>query len=121
MADFIYKILRESEWQVAHTDTCYAGSPDDIRDGFIHFSTLDQLAETAKRYFADEPSIRIIAFDPNAFVSGTLKWETSRNNIAFPHLYAPLDCSVATQHWCVAAGPDNSFDLTVLYDKAARS
>ena len=92
MADRIYKIMAAAEWAAAQTDGVYAGSADDRRDGFIHFSTESQVAETAAKHFADRTDLMLLAVDPSV-LGPALKWEPSRGGALFPHLYAPLPVS----------------------------
>ena len=73
----VYKILRPAEWDSARKNAVFSGSPDDLRDGFIHLSTETQWRGTAARRFAGEESLVLLAFDAAAFV-GELKWEVSR-------------------------------------------
>ena len=85
----IYKILRAPEW----ADLCHAGqtagAPVDRADGFIHFSTAAQVAETAARHFAGAEGLILAAFDADT-LGPDLKWEPSRGGALFPHLYGPL-------------------------------
>src|SRR6478736_4371659 len=46
----IYKICPASAWREAERQGVYRGSVDDARDGFIHFSTAAQVAETARKH-----------------------------------------------------------------------
>jgi|SRR5579859_2456547 len=85
----IYKICERPLWQAAEAAGEFRGSPDDTRDGFIHFSTAGQLAETAARHFANQPDLILVAVDTERLGS-QLKWEPSRGGALFPHLYAPL-------------------------------
>ena len=88
----IYKICDESSWRAALGAGEYRGSPVDERDGFVHFSTAEQLAETAAKHFAKQTELVLIAVDGGAL--GTdLKWEPSRGGDLFPHLYSPLPIS----------------------------
>ena len=41
----------------------FTGSPVDRRDGFIHFSTAAQVAETAAKHFAGLPDLILVAVD----------------------------------------------------------
>ena len=88
----IYKICERASWQAAEAGGLFAGSPLDQRDGFIHFSTVAQLAGTAARHFAGRTDLVLVAVDANALGS-TLKWEISRGGELFPHLYAALPLS----------------------------
>jgi uncharacterized protein (DUF952 family) len=85
----IYKIFRRPEWDAFRAAGETAGAPVDLADGFIHFSTLAQIAETAARHFATESDLVLVAFDPNRLGSA-LKWEPSRGGALFPHLYRRL-------------------------------
>lgn len=85
----IYKILRGSEWADLCAAGQTAGAPVDIADGFIHFSTAEQVVETATRHFAGLEGLILAAFDAEA-LGLALKWEASRGGALFPHLYGPL-------------------------------
>lgn len=85
----IYKICDQASWRAAEADGWFRGSTEDARDGFIHFSTRDQLAETAARHFAGRSGLFLIAVDAGALGS-ELKWERSRGGDLFPHLYDAL-------------------------------
>jgi uncharacterized protein (DUF952 family) len=85
----IYKICEQAQWRAAEAAGQYRGSAADERDGFIHFSTGTQLAETASKHFAKAADLMLVAVD--AAVLGTqLRWERSRGGDLFPHLYAVL-------------------------------
>ena len=101
----IYKILRAPEWAALEADGETAGAPIDVADGFVHFSTAEQVRETAARHFADADGLILAAFDAEALGSA-LQWEPSRGGALFPHLYAPLRLADVT--WAVALplGPD---------------
>jgi len=85
----IYKILRPEEWAELERLGETGGAPVDMADGFVHFSTADQVAETAARHFAGEDGLILAAVEAEA-LGDALKWEVSRGGAAFPHLYAPL-------------------------------
>jgi uncharacterized protein (DUF952 family) len=88
--DLIFKIVRRSEWESSSGD--YHGSAHDQADGFLHFSTLPQLAETLRRHYAGQDDLILVAVDPAA-LGASLKWEHARSRGEdFPHLYAPLSC-----------------------------
>ena len=57
----IYKICRRDEWSVAERERLFRGSPDDLRDGFIHFSTAAQCPGTFEKEFASEPGLVLVA------------------------------------------------------------
>ncbi len=92
MTTTIYKILRAGEWDAAQRDQIFRGSPDDRRDGFIHFSTAEQTPGTYEKYFAGQSGLVIAAVDARV-LGAALKWEPSRGGALFPHLYGDLPLS----------------------------
>lgn len=84
--NFIYKIATSEQWQAAQASGVFAGAPVDLADGFIHFSTSEQVRETAAKHFAGQDQLILAAFDPALF-GDALKWEPSRGGALFPHLY----------------------------------
>jgi uncharacterized protein (DUF952 family) len=88
----IYKICERAEWHAAEAAGQFRGSAVDVRDGFIHFSSAAQVAETAAKHFAQQTDLMLVAVDGDA-LGATLKWERSRNDDLFPHLYGPLPIS----------------------------
>ena len=68
----------------------FAGAPVDIADGYIHFSSAEQLSQTAAKHFAGLEDLLLIAVDDTQ-LSDALMWEPSRGGALFPHLYEALD------------------------------
>lgn len=83
----IYKVCGAAEWAAAETTGRYEGSADDRRDGFIHFSTAQQLPGTLAKHFAGRDDLVLVAVEAEA-LGDALKWEPSRGGDLFPHLYA---------------------------------
>ena len=90
----IYKICTASEWRDAERAGVYRGSAVDLKDGFIHFSTAEQAAETAAKWFSGQRDLVLVAVDSD-FLGDKLKWEPSRGGVLFPHLYGDLDVKAA--------------------------
>ena len=88
----IYKICPRQLWQEAPLAGLFAGAPIDARDGFIHFSTAAQVAETAAKHFAGAADLLLVAVDASP-LGEALRWEPSRGGDLFPHLYGPLPLS----------------------------
>ncbi|QFT33457.1 DUF952 domain-containing protein [Roseibium porphyridii] len=86
----IFKIVPRSLWQTAIQEGRFKGAPVDLSDGFIHFSTADQVRETAQKHFVGQENLLLAAFDTDA-LGEELKWEPSRGGALFPHLYSDLD------------------------------
>ena len=90
----IFKIVEREAWSAAASEGTYRGSPDDQRDGFIHFSAPHQLRGTAAKHFRGVTGLVLGAFDEGA-LGDTLKWEPSRGGDLFPHLYGALPTTLA--------------------------
>ena len=85
----IYKISDVALWNEAKRMGVFTGAPVDVADGFIHFSTAAQAAETAARHFAGRGDLVLVAVDADALGAG-LRHEPSRGGALFPHLYGTL-------------------------------
>lgn len=84
----IYKIFRANEWANLKTEAQTRGAPIDLADGYIHFSTAEQVPETAAKYFGGVEGLMLLAVE--ATDCDQIKWEPSRGGALFPHLYRPL-------------------------------
>src|SRR3954468_16824354 len=96
MIRMIYHMCPAETWHAAVRAGEYRGTADDLRDGFIHFSTADQIAESARRHRAGQAGLLLIALDP-ARLGDRLRWEKSRGGALFRLLYGPLDPAEAAQ------------------------
>lgn len=92
MSGPIFKIVHAAEWSAAETAGIYHGSAKDRADGFLHFSTAEQLPGTLARYYADAHDLILVAVDVNA-LGPALKFEPSRGGALFPHLYGAMPLS----------------------------
>ncbi len=86
----IYKVLRPAEWAEFEAAGTTLGAPIDRADGFVHFSTAEQLPGTLERHFPNREGLMLLAVDAAA-AGPALRWEPSRGGALFPHLYRPLD------------------------------
>jgi uncharacterized protein (DUF952 family) len=85
----IFKIFRAQEWAGLQADGETLGAPIDLSDGYVHFSTAEQVAETAAKHFAGIEGLTLLALDSGT-LGESLKWEPSRGGALFPHLYRAL-------------------------------
>ena len=84
---FIYKICPLDIWCKAKIMGIFKGYNIDLEDGFIHFSTLQQVDRTLKKYFRDIPNLCLIKVRTK---NTNIKWEKSSTGEFFPHLYGFL-------------------------------
>ncbi|MDN5785839.1 DUF952 domain-containing protein [Pseudorhodobacter sp.] len=85
----IFKIFRRPEWNHLRDAGETLGAPIDRADGYIHFSTAAQVAETAAKHFTDISDLVLVAVTVEA-LGPDLKWEASRGGALFPHLYRAM-------------------------------
>ncbi len=87
----IYKICSADLWREAEAEGVFRGAHIDHHDGFIHFSTAQQVGETLRLHFADsEDDLVLVAVDEK-HLGPALRYEASRGGALFPHLYIALD------------------------------
>ena len=91
----IYRLLSAELWRGAQRAGSFAGTEHDRRDGFIHFSTAAQVAETAARYYAGQTELLLLGVSVAA-LGAELRWEVSRGGALFPHLYRSLPIAAVT-------------------------
>lgn len=109
----IYKICSASAWREAERSGVYRGSADDARDGFIHFSTAAQVEGTARKHFFGQRALFLVEVDAEALGDG-LRWERSRNDELFPHLYGELDLGAISRVYDLPARSDGYHDIPEL-------
>jgi uncharacterized protein (DUF952 family) len=89
----IFKIATAADWAEAEEAGVFHGSAHDKNDGFMHFSTAAQLAETLRLYYAGQNGLVLAAVD-EAALGDAIKWEHAPSRGEdFPHLFAPLPLS----------------------------
>lgn len=92
----IYKICLKEEWIEAKRLNVFLGSKIDKRDGFIHLSSGNQVHETARLHFREQEDLMLLEVKAQEL---NIKWETSRGNRLFPHLYGSLPLNqVSREH-----------------------
>ena len=110
MRETIYKIVPRKLWRAAEEHGVFEGAPVDLADGYIHFSTAGQLAETAAKHFAGQDDLLLVAVDAET-LGGDLEYEPSRGGDLFPHLYATLRTGAVLWVKPLPLGPDGLHSL----------
>jgi uncharacterized protein (DUF952 family) len=85
----IFKIVHSAEWRAVEAAGRYQGSAKDKADGFLHFSTEEQLMGTLTRYYTDANDLVLVAVDAES-LGDALKYEPSTAGALYPHLYGGL-------------------------------
>ncbi len=92
----LYKIMSRQEWEAAQVNGLYEGSEVDRRDGFIHLSASHQVRATAQKHFSGKADLLLVSVTEEA-LGQSLKWEVSRGDDLFPHIYGALPLSAVTE------------------------
>ena len=86
----IYHLARAADWAAAPGDyrvSTLGLTLDEV--GFIHASYLEQVADTAERFYRDEPGeLIVLVIDDDGL--------DVREEGGFPHLYGPLPVAAVT-------------------------
>ncbi|MBT3372006.1 MAG: DUF952 domain-containing protein [Rhodospirillaceae bacterium] len=101
----IYHVCEDAAWRAAQGLGTYAGSADDLRDGFMHFSTLAQVRTSVAIHRAGQAGLIMLAVAADK-LGPALKWEASRGGQLFPHLYGDLPIDAVVEAIDLPLGPD---------------
>ena len=89
----IYHLIEKDVWEkLSHTELYAPASLS--TEGFIHFSTGEQLPTTLQRYYPQDIEMVALEIDVEDLPEDSVKWEESHPGEFFPHLYCALDLSL---------------------------
>ena len=108
--DFVYKIVTRAAFDAARAAGAFPQMPIDLKDGFIHFSTVAQLRDTLRLHFAGQSDLVVFAVRPADMGAG-LRWEASRGGDLFPHHYGPLGTAAIGRQADAAVAEDGAVAL----------
>ncbi len=111
----IYHLCRQGDWLLAAAKGVYEGSDQDRSDGFLHFSTSDQIEDSAQRHRAGEADLLLLVAD-SAQLGEALRWEASSSGELYPHLYAALPLSAVLEVVPLPLGPSGEHEFPLLTD-----
>lgn len=110
-AEFVYKIATAAAFAPARATGSFAGMPIDAKDGYMHFSSAEQLADTLRLHFAGQSGLVLLAVRTADLGKG-LVWEPSRGQALFPHFYGgPLPLTAVAWEAPVSVDADGSCSL----------
>lgn len=95
---FIYHMADRQDWEKALRAGCYAGSANDLKDGFIHFSTVQTVRQSAAKHRAGVEDLLLLTVDASD-LDANWKWEEARGGQLFPHYYGqlPVDAVISVE------------------------
>lgn len=102
---FIYHMADAGDWHEARKAGYYAGSANDLKDGFIHFSTAGTVRKSAAKHRAGVRNLLLLTVDAQD-LDANWKWEQARGGQLFPHYYGPLPVSAVISAEPLPLGPD---------------
>lgn len=102
---WIYHLSRRPDWEQAKQSGAYVGSAEDTADGFLHFSTADQVVESARKHRSGESGLVLLEVDAER-LGDSLRWEPSRGGQLFPHLYGSMPVSAVAAEFDLPLGQD---------------
>lgn len=108
--EMIYKVCQQSLFEASLAAGRFLGAPIDAADGYIHFSTAEQLRETLRLYFAGQSDLMLFAV-PCARLGDRLVWEPSRGGALFPHVYGELPMAEIGDSAAIAVAADGAVNL----------
>ena len=108
----IYKVVSAKEWSVATEQGEFLGAAIDLTDGYIHFSTAEQLRETVEKHFASQTDLLLVGVNADS-LGDELKWEPSGGGALFPHLYAPLSIESVVMSTDMPLGEDGQHVIPI--------
>ena len=86
----IYHLVLPDVWEKLIKTDKTEYRPESLEtEGFIHCSSKEQVIPTATLYFKDFSELVVLEIVEKR-VKNILKWESSRDEELFPHLYGPL-------------------------------
>ena len=101
----IYHMCSKDEWEQALKKGKYSGSSQDGNDGFIHFSSNEQIVASAAKHRAGQSDILLLTV-LQCSLGTALKWEKSGGGDLFPHLYRDLPISLVSDITPLPLGKD---------------
>jgi uncharacterized protein (DUF952 family) len=88
----IYHITKKEAWEQA-LPTGFYEAASLATEGFIHNSTLEQVATVLDRFYKNETDLLLLHIDESLLTS-PLKYELAPSlNELFPHIFGPINIS----------------------------
>ena len=113
----IYHICANHVWRAFEEGGDLVAEPPPQGEGFLHFSTADQLAESAAIHFVGQEDVILLTVELGR-LSSDLKWELSRGGALFPHLYGPLPHDAVIRAELLSLGSDGNPVIPPLLNEA---
>ena len=93
----IYRIAEQADWDRAQRAGAFA-SADLAAEGFIHCSEPQQVARTARKYYAGKAPLVLLEID-EARLGAALVREDLTGSGLFPHVYGPIPLDAVVKYF----------------------
>ena len=107
----ITHITPRANWEAAQVRGAYRAASLDS-EGFIHFSTPQQLGATANRFYRGQTHLVLLVVDTDR-LTADLRYESPTHETIpgeqFPHLYGELNLDAVTRVIDFPPNPDGTF------------
>jgi len=100
----IYHIATFEDWDDAIVAGIYQGGAAARADGYLHFSTAEQIVESASKHWHGREGM-LLVIEPDK-LGARLKWEPSRGGALFPHVYGDVPLGAVRRATPLRLGPD---------------
>ncbi len=108
----LYHIIFEADW-LQVKDNAFYSPPSLEAEGFIHYSTGEQVTGTANFIFADALDLLVLEIDPTLVGHDVIFEDLYEAGQEFPHIYAPLPLNAVTNVHRLTRTADTQFLFTV--------
>lgn len=87
----ICKIMPQEEWDdsIGAGRAYVAVSEADLRDGYLHCSSPEQVPGTLAKWYSTLDSVMVVTID-TARLGSEVKWEPNAVGELFPHIYGSI-------------------------------
>jgi uncharacterized protein (DUF952 family) len=114
----LFHIAESTDWNAALKQGTYKPAGYDT-DGFIHFSTREQVSATAERYYSGRRDLLLLEVEETD-VQDYLRFEASPSGELFPHVYRTLSVTMVRAIRPLILWPDGVFSWPVNPDEMDR-
>lgn len=105
-------------WHITTAEACSAAERQGIyrapsleSEGFIHFSTVEQLLGVVNDFYPGQKNLVLLGIDP-ALVMAEIRFEDCYDTgQEFPHMYGEIPVEAVVQVLDFPPGPDGRFEL----------
>lgn len=105
----IFHITEQVAWKAAQSDGAYR-APSLETEGFIHFSTKDQVVATANGLFNRKSGLVLLVVVCDR-LTANLRYESVPEHGTFPHLYGPLNLDAVVEVLPFTPNSDGQFSM----------